>query len=123
MDGEHRRDPRAPRPAERRAVKEVEPARGPRQDLGIPESIPENAGGATRAPEREELEVDAGPVAKRRDEPADVPSGTRTRLDQRGDVDPDPHAETPSRPATCRRAVRGSGYSRSSTARAASHQR
>jgi len=97
------------RPAEGRAVEDVEVARPPLQANRVPERIPRDAREPAGSTEGHELELETRPVTQRTQQTSNVPRSTSARLDERRRVYSDPHAAPSSKRATYPTASRGSG--------------
>ena len=72
-------------------MQNVERARTASETDWIPGDVACHARRSPGPAEREELEVERGAIAERSEKAANVSSGSRSRLDERGGVDGHPH--------------------------------
>ena len=92
VDGDDERRTGRDGRAERRAVEDVETRRCATQPVRVPERVAAERCEAPRAAGLEPHEVEIRPPAELGQQPAHMTRSPRAGLDERRDVDPDPHA-------------------------------
>ncbi len=83
MHGDDSGHGQADRPAERRAVQDVQRTRAAPEADRVPDGVAHDARDSPVTSEREELELDARALAQRAEQPADDACRARPRLDER----------------------------------------